>query len=350
LLVRRLRFGLVILLACALCVVLAGCATTPAKVTSAWPIATREATVTPPADALRFPLTGLPVSAGVSYPLTPICAKLVDRGSGSTLFGLGSADVVYETADSDSGTQLAAIFQSTTPGRVGPLGSAGMPDLWILPQYRAALFSTGATATVAASVKRAGLLDMSQGAAAGDFAYATARSPRTSVGTYLKGARAYQQMIALGSSVASDSARLRFSDARESTASPTKSVSIPFSADQTASWTWNAGSRRYLRSRGGRTQNDGATMKPISASNVVVMWANYTALDRDIAGSGGFDVALGGTGQVTVFRDGQRLDGRWTADGQSPPTFATESGEAIRLASGSTWFEVIPLSANITMR
>ena len=54
--------------------------------------------------------------------------------------------------------------------------------------------------------------------------------------------------------------------------------------------------------------------------------------------------------EVTVFRDGQRIDGRWKADGASPPTFYADSGQAIRLAAGTTWFEVIPLSTNISMR
>ena len=343
-------FGWVVLLVCALSLALTGCAATPAKVASAWPIANSEATVTPSAEGLRFPLTGLPVRAGASYPVTPICAKLVDGGSGSALSGLGWADVVYETADSGTGTNLAALFQSQAPGRVGPLGPAGMPDLWILPQYGAALFSTGATATVGASLKRVGQLDMSQGSAAGDFAYTSVTSPRRLAGTYLNGGRAYQQMIALGSSVASDSARLRFAESTGATGSPTAALSIPFSANQVVSWSWSNRSSTYLRSQGGHTQRDPATHKQLSASNVVVMWARYTALESDLTGNAGFDVTLGGSGQVTVFRDGQRFDGRWKADGSSPPTFATESGQAIRLAPGATWFEVIPLSANITMR
>lgn len=348
---RWLRFGLVVWSALALCVGLGGCAPTPAKVTSTWPVATTEATITPPTDAVRFPLTGQPVSPAAAYPISPICAKLVDTGAPGGLAGLSSADVVYETAESDSGTQLAALVQSTVAARVGPLSGAGMPDLWILPQYRAALFSTGATASVAASIKRAGLVDMSEGSAAGDSAYVAVKSPKAVAGTYLKGPRAYQQMIALGSAITSESARLRYSEAVDTTGSPTLSVSIPFSANQVAAWTWDPVSAQYLRSRNGHPQRDAASGQRISARNVVVMWARYTMLDSDpTTGGGGQDVTLGGSGQVTVFRDGQRLDGRWKADGQSPPTFAAESGQAIRLGPGSTWFEVIPLSANITMR
>jgi hypothetical protein len=203
---------------------------------------------------------------------------------------------------------------------------------------------------VSASIERAGLLDLSQDSAAGGFAYSSAKLPGRRSGTYLNGRRAYQQVLTLGSSAASESARLRFSESSGTTASPTASVAIPFSASQVVGWSWDPGSARYLRSQNGRAQRDALTRKRISAANVVVLWAKYTALDTAVTGSAGYDVTLGGSGQASVFRDGQRFDGRWKADGSSPPTFASETGQAIRLAPGSTWFEVIPLSTNITMR
>ncbi|MDR3687032.1 MAG: DUF3048 C-terminal domain-containing protein [Coriobacteriia bacterium] len=347
---RSSRFGVAVSIAAALVVALAGCAATPAKVTSTWPVATTEATVTPPIDAQRFPLTGLPVPAGATYPISPMCAKLVDNGATATLSGVSAADVVYETGQAGAGTQIAALFQSAAPKTVGPLGAAGSPDLWILPQYSAALFSTGASTGLAASIKRAGLIDFSAGSAAGDSAYETLTHPKAAAGTYLSGARALQQVTALGSTIASDSARLRYASASETTGSATAGLTIPFSANQVVGWSWNAKSSRYLRLRNGRAQRDLLGKKRISASNVVVMWAKYTALDTDVVGPGGYDITLGGSGQVTVFRDGQRIDGRWKADGASPPTFYADSGQAIRLAAGTTWFEVIPLSTNISMR
>jgi len=348
--VQLSRFGVGLLIAAALGLALAGCTSAPAKVISTWPVATVEATVTPPADALRFPLSGLPMPAGATFPLSPVCAKLVDNGATATLSGVSAANVVYETGQSSGGTQIAALFQSTLPKSAGPIGPAGAPDLWILPQYHAALFSAGANPGLAASIKRAGLVDFSKGSAAGDSAYLTLTHPKAAAGTYLSGARALQQVTVLGSTIASDSARLRFSSASETTGAATVGLTIPFSANQVVGWEWSTKAGRYLRSRNGRPQRDLLGKKRISATNIVVMWAKYTALDTDVAGPGGFDVTLGGSGQVTVFRDGQRIDGRWKADGVSPPTFYAESGQAIRLAAGTTWFEVIPLSTNISMR
>ena len=106
----------------------------------------------------------------------------------------------------------------------------------------------------------------------------------------------------------------------------------------------------YLRRVNKKVAADSVDDKPISARNVVVMWARYSALDSDIAGDGGYDVTLGASGQASVFRDGVRIDGRWSADGDSPPRFTSREGSSIRLGPGNTWFEVIPLSANITMK
>ena len=193
-------------------------------------------------------------------------------------------------------------------------------------------------------MQRAGLLNLSQDTTA-QSAYARAGR---SVALY--GRAAVDALKARGSDVATQSAHLRFSAKSESTATPIVGVSVPFSASSVVAWAYDAKHGVYRRSEGGRPQRDLATKKQISARNIVVMWAHYTPLDPDIAGGGGFDVTLGGSGQASVFRGGQRLDGRWKADGLSPPRFVAGDGSAIKLAPGNTWVEVIPLSTNITLR
>ena len=122
------------------------------------------------------------------------------------------------------------------------------------------------------------------------------------------------------------------------------------SANFEALWRFDALSGTYMRNVNRKAALDALDHKRISAKNVVVLWTRYTALDSDLAGGGGFDVTLGGQGQASVFRDGDRFDGKWRADGNTPPRFVAEDGSPIRLAPGATWFEVIPISANITLR
>jgi Protein of unknown function (DUF3048) C-terminal domain/Protein of unknown function (DUF3048) N-terminal domain len=323
-----------------------GCGPKTAEVTSVWPTATFEATVTPPADVYSFPLTGEPVTEGSSIPTVPVCAKVHDNGS-RALSGVGEADVVYETADAGTGTQLACLFQSEIPSRVGPIGDAGMPDLWIIPQYRAMLFSAGATSTLAASmVKWPHASNASRGQGPPfDEAY------RGSSNTYLLGPKAAKLATKFTSAITSGTpARLRFSASNQATSSPIAGMLIPFAVDWDVSWAWDEESGSYQRSVRGESSRDALTKEPISAKNVVVLWVRYTSLDPDLAAGAGSDVTLGGSGQMSVFRNGQRFDGRWKASGQSPPRLFASDGSSVGLEAGNTWFEVIPLSANITLQ
>ena len=55
---------------------------------------------------------------------------------------------------------------------------------------------------------------------------------------------------------------------------------------------------------------------------------------------------MGGKGRVSVFRDGQRYDGTWTADTDCAAAFKDKEGKPIKLAPGNTWFQVFPLDVN----
>lgn len=343
--VSRFGRGLACAAACALCVMTVACTTGPPTLQSAWPVASVEATVAPPADALRYPLTGLSATDEIAVARRPLCVQVADSGAPSALTGVQTADVVYETADSGTHTQLACLFQSRVPRQVAPVGAGGMPDLWIVPQYGAALFSTGAPATLSASIVHAGLLNLSQDTTAQSL-YSRGRGKDV----VLDGQASRDALITDRLDVASQPERLRFSASVEGSSAPISQVSIPFSANDVVGWTYDVKHGVYRRLENRVVRTDAATRKGIVATNVVVMWAHYTPLDPDIAGGGGFDVTLGGSGQVSVFRGGQRFDGKWKADGQSPPRFVAENGSAIPLAPGNTWVEAIPLSTNITLR
>lgn len=339
------------LLACGLAsalfalVILGGCAPKSAGVVSVWPVATYEATVTPPANVFTLPLSGNPVPPDSAIATVPVCVKVHASGA-RALSGVGQADVVYETSDAESGTQLTCLFQSEFPSRIGPLGSAGMPELWIVPQYHAMLFSAAASSTLAASMSRwpqGSNASRGQGSPFGD-AYGGSGM------NYVVGAKAAKLATKFTSAIASDTpARLRFSASNQATSSAIAGVSIPFSGGYDVRWAWDEGSGSYRRSVADELSRDALTKKPISATNVVVLWVRYASLDADVA-SGGFDVTLGGSGQMSVFRDGQRIDGRWKASGQSPPRLFAADGSLVGLEPGNTWFEAVPLSANITLQ
>lgn len=324
-----------------------GCAPKSAEVAAVWPLATVEATATLPEGIMRTPLTGEPAGEAL-LTTVPVCVKVRQPTAGKT-WGVGSADVVYETADSaGEGTRLACLYSADPPKRIGPIAAVGMPDLWIVPQYRAMLFSAGATSTLDASLLR--WPTGSDAAFTRGSPYEAAYSQKKNR-LYLNGSEARGLADRHTSSITSAGpARLQFAESAPESATAIAQVSVPFSKALEVGWKWDEKSGEYLRTVNKKAATDSVDGKPISARNVVMLWARYSALDADIAGDGGYDVTLGASGQASVFRDGVRVDGRWSADGDSPPRFTSRDGLSIRLGPGSTWIEVIPLSANITMR
>jgi hypothetical protein len=81
-----------------------------------------------------------------------------------------------------------------------------------------------------------------------------------------------------------------------------------------------------------------------------VVNAEQAKIAEDAAGSSSLEIVLKGTGRASVFRDGQRFDGAWTAGADAPPLFKAEDGSTIKLSPGNTWFQVIANSQNIVLQ
>lgn len=138
---------------------------------------------------------------------------------------------------------------------------------------------------------------------------------------------------------------LPFDRSAETTGPAVAVIEIPFSPANRARWTYDESRDVYFRVNNGSVHVDALTSEQLYARNVVVMWAQHAS-----AGGGTFDVRLTGSGRVSVFRNGVRLDGTWEADTSAPPRFTADDGTLIRLSPGNTWFQVVPLDVNISMQ
>ncbi len=338
------------LLALTLVLATSGCKSEkPAAVISAWPVANAERIVPKPPEPPRWPLSGLPAPDDVSTIKRPLSVKIENSPEARPQTGISSADVVYESVTEGGITRFNCIFQSTVPKTVGPVRSARLSDLWVVPQYHALFFFSGASSTVNGAVKRAKLPNLSEDAGV-SYPYYRSTSARAPHNLFLDTKKGYVEAAKRGMPVTSDPpAKLQYAPSKAATPTIT-SVAIPFSDANHVTWTYDAKSKKYLRANDGRKHLDAQTGKQVAAKNVVVMWAKYTPKSRDKVGSTTYDITLGGQGRVSVFRDGQRLDGTWSAERTDPPRFKATDGSPIKLAPGNTWFQVIPLNVNITMK
>ena len=82
--------------------------------------------------------------------------------------------------------------------------------------------------------------------------------------------------------------------------------------------------------------------------NIVVVSARH--VDTDIPetevrqGAYSIEIQIWGEGPATIFRDGQRFEGRWHRNNPNDMlTFTDLDGNPLPLAPGNTWFQLVPL-------
>jgi hypothetical protein len=326
-----------------------GCVSSQAQVTSAWPRADAERTVDAPARPATWPLTGMPAPDGGVTARRPVVVKIDNSPQARPQTGLNSADVVYETLTEGGITRFDAIYHSTLPKAVGPVRSARLVDTSVVPQYVGILFSTGASASVKGALRKANVANVPlQAAAPGPYYKAKGKAAPHDV--YLDARKAHAEAARRALAVTAVVPALRFTSASRPATVSIVGVSVPFSDTSVARWTYNPRNNAYGRSENGSKSVDAAGSHPVQARNVVVLWTRYKPAAKDRQGAVTYDVVLRGSGRASVFRDGQRYDATWEGAADAPPRLVAKDGSAVRLAPGSTWFEVIPLEANITLR
>lgn len=328
---------------------IAGCAKKQVAVKSPWPKADSERTMPQPPVAPRWPYTGLDAPSAQAIEKRPLSIKIENSSLSRPQIGLNSPDVVYETITEGGITRFNCIFQSKLPKTVGPVRSARLSDLWVVPQYDGLFFFSGASSSVDSAVNGADLPNLSQDAGV-SRPYWRSSERHAPHNLMLDTAKAYLEAQKRGFKITAKLEPLSF-DRRTLEASPAvNAIEIPFSQANRVRWEWDSQSKRYLRWNNGNKHIDAATGKQVWANNVVVLWARYTQASHDMVGSVTFDVELGGQGRATIFRNGTKLDGTWIATRNAPPKFKAADGTTLRLSAGRTWFQVVRTDGRIDMR
>lgn len=317
------------------------------KISSPWPRAEKERTIPEPPQPVRWPYTGKKAPSRAAMTKRPLSIKVENSSAARPQVGLSSADVVYETISEGGITRFNCIFQSSVPKEVGPVRSARLSDLWVVPQYDGLFFFSGASSSVHGRVRAAKLPDLSQDNGVVE-PYHRSSSRAAPHNLFLDTDEAYATAKRRGHKITAKLEPLQFEERSSEATQPIAEITIPFSNANTVRWVYEDGA--YKRFNNGAAHEDAATGKQITSDNVVILWVEYKAASRDKVGSTTFDINLGGKGRVSIFHDGLRLDGEWSANRTSPPKLRTSDGRPIRLKQGRTWFQVIPLNGTITMK
>ena len=314
----------------------------------AWPEATSERTVPEPPEPVRWPLTGLAAPSAEATLVRVVSVKVENSPDARPQTNLQRADVVYESVTEGGITRFNALFHSDTPDVVGPVRSARLSDTYIVPQYQALFSFSGASSSVNAAVRRAGIENLSEDAGVTRPFTRSSSRPRPH-NLYVNVAEARAEGERRGMDTQREITGLRFDTTRFAPTGPTATrVSIPFSTANNVEWTYDPDRKVYLRVNNRAAFNDAATGEQVYARNVVVLWAQHRVATSSSTGAVTYEIILTGSGKAAVFRDGQRFDGTWEADADAPPRFVAEDGTPIALAPGNTWMQVVNTGVGIT--
>lgn len=340
----------IVLAAIALVGLLTGCASKQPAIVSLWPKADSERVVPKPAEPPRWPLTGLDAPDDDVTHRRVVSVKIENSPEARPQVNLALADVVYESITEGGITRFNAIFHSNSPAKVGPVRSARLSDINIVPQYGALFVFSGASTSVNSRINKTSIQNLSEDAGVTyPFFRGTDRPRPHNLYVVLDKVReeASRRKMATTQSVKG----FAFDRARSAEASVSiTDITIPFSQANRVEWTYDTASGMYLRANNGKKHMDSGTGEQIASRNVVVIWAKHAAASHDKVGSTTYEIDLVGSGRCSVFRGGQRFDGTWTATADAPPAFKAADGTQIKLAPGNTWFQVVQPSVNITMK
>jgi Protein of unknown function (DUF3048) N-terminal domain/Protein of unknown function (DUF3048) C-terminal domain len=312
---------------------LAACSRTPGAAPATPPPATSAPSPSPTsAPARTSPFTGRPVSTA-----GPVLAVKIDNTrSAKPQYGLRSADIVYVEQVEGGLSRIMAVFSSKLPSRVGPVRSARISDLHLLPQFgRPAFAYSGVQGKMKPYVARASLVDVSQDRSNTGYT----RSGPNAAPYNLYGTPQGLLARAPGASKAADIG-FRFGPA-PSGGRPAAAFTARYPA-ATLRFTWSAADRRWLLTQDGRADRAGEGGR-LGGSTVVIQRARTTRSQfHDFLGNYTPLIQTVGTGTATVLRDGKAYDARWSRRSERDgTTFTTTAGAPMTFAPGQVWVVLV---------
>lgn len=344
---------------------------------TATPLPTATATLTPPPAGqigpIDFPpdvdpLTGLPVADPNRLNRRPLAIKVSNYPACvRPQAGLSLADLVFEHYAEGPTTRFTAIFYSHDAPKVGSIRSARLIDLELAAMYQSLFAFSGASPGVLEKLKAADFKDyiISPEFEPGHRAFF--RVPKETLSgdcqalehtlftsTDLLWADADKKNINQRPTLTG----MAFNNEAPPHGQPAGIVSVPYDGEFVR-WNYSETAQAYYRYANGQQHTDTLTNVQISASNVVVVFANhvFTLILENLfgydpktgkGGSHSIEIQLWGTGPALVFRDGKMYSVTWVRQDRAGVLGLVDlNGQLFPLKPGNTWFQLAALDSPV---
>ena len=265
-----------------------------------------------------------------SDPHRPALTVKIDNASAARpQTGINEADVVYEEIVEAGLTRFIAIFQSTSPGTVGPVRSGRTSDPILLEGFDRPLFAySGANRGTNQAINASPLVDVGYDNAAS--AYWRSSSRRAPHNLYAS----TDSLWALHAD-RTDVPPAPFTFGWEGQPLPdsaiaAEGVTIDFGR-LVADYAWDGSG--WQRSTNGEAHSDAEGVR-VAPTNVVVQFTTY---GKSAADSRSPEARTTGSGTAWVFTAGHLMVAEWNRPDPGRPATITIDGEPVLLQPGRTW-------------
>jgi hypothetical protein len=284
--------------------------------------------------AAVWPLTGLPAPA--TTPNHPVMIVKIDNTSASyPQYGLGSADMVVEELVEGGITRLATMFYSKLPTKAGPVRSMRASDIGVVTPTHAVLVASGAAPSTYRRLAAAHVKYYLMGAPG------VVRDVNDPEHDYLHSVFADLPVLArsIKAKPVVPANYLPWGAESDFTGvAPARQVSVHFSNSSVTHFSYNAATKKYANTnthakRGDQFHADSVLVLRVREGN-----AGYL----DPAGNPVPETLFFGTGNLTLFHDGQLERGTWSKAKRDSPLVLTTAAGTMKIPAGHVWLELLP--------
>jgi hypothetical protein len=273
--------------------------------------------------------------------------------------GINAADVVYEYETEGGVTRFAAIFRSNAPTHVGPVRSARLMDMNLVPMYNALLAFSGSSDPIRQLILSTDWRWQAISPAFGDNCEEAGfcRFPQDGLAfehtLYVDTNMVWERATTYNVNTGYPARGFAFSDIPDSGGVPATDIFIDWYGQTDARWQYDSDSGRYLRYTDSQAHFDAADGEQIWVDNLVVIeveHADRPDLFEPESNTASLDINLIDQGRAYVFRAGEAYSGFWRRN-------STEPGDALRLMYGDetpimlqpgrTWVAVVRFLGDI---
>jgi hypothetical protein len=264
--------------------------------------------------------------------------------------GLLDADVVYETLAEGGITRFLAVYLSRDSAMVGPVRSLRHYFAFLAGDFGADLIHIGASPEGFAWRDAMGLGKLDESAKdPGTFRATNRLAPHNA---YTSTAPDRQFLAERGFQQGGSWGPLRFSSEAEAATpgdQPAPSIRMNFPPwPYHVLYTWDAASGRYKRFMNNAQHLDAQTRQQVSATSVVIQFANIQPIPNDDKLRVDMDL-VGGSGRMLVLYDGTQREATWSKDGPRDATqWRDTDGQPLVLPPGPVWVEIVPLNSTVS--